>query len=223
MPTTDRERLEELPVPPESVRFFEDLRERMQEHDRASAARWRRVSAALAVVAAAAIAAVAVVAATFGGASTVDRTVSCATKDGAVHVFANATIPQIAGASAGVTTGPVTPVTQLFAVDTRYSGFLLDRSRCRTVRTKISLARAGLPSAGVFVAGNSRGLGGHCAATGHVILRLRVHLDSSGKPEDAKVAVWNESKQQKPTRPIAFLQWSPQRLLTYLSPVCVTD
>ncbi|MDE3130773.1 MAG: hypothetical protein KGL16_06430, partial [Acidobacteriota bacterium] len=41
-----------FPLAAEPPRFFEALRERMQEHDRSSARRWRRVSALLAVVAA---------------------------------------------------------------------------------------------------------------------------------------------------------------------------
>jgi hypothetical protein len=215
-----REAVERL-LPPEGPGFFDAFWARAATEERLCARRWRRISAGLAAVTAAALAAAAVFAATVGTGSTVDRTVSCSTEDGAAHIFANATNPIVKAASALVSTGPVQPSTSLLGVDTRYSGFTLSSSRCHATTKRIPLTRSGLPSAGVYAAGDYQGLVGHCAVGAHVLLHLRLHLDADGKPLDAKLAVWAAPTTQK-IRAVAFLRWSPKRLLGYLSPGCTT-
>jgi hypothetical protein len=222
MPTTDvRDVLRELSVPQEAPEFFDELRERMREHDRTHARRWRRASVAAAAVAVLAITAAAVFAATRGSGSTVDRTASCATTNGAVQLTANAELPNPKVASAGLWTE--NSLTTLFAVDTRYSGFTLNGSRCRAAAARIPRARSSLPSAGTYDAGDFRGLTAYCPAARRVVVHFRVHLDSAGKPLDAKIAVWGRTRRAKPLRPLAFLQWSPQGVVTYLSSRCTTQ
>ncbi|MHB8470118.1 MAG: hypothetical protein ACYDCH_10240 [Gaiellaceae bacterium] len=227
MPESDlesvREALRRLSVPPESPQFFEELQERMREHDRAAARRWRGTTVALAAVAVSAIAAAAVMAATFSGGSTVERTVSCATKSAAVEISASATNPISRAAGAGISAGLTnTAKSSLLAFDTNHGGFVLSAAACRTVKETVPLARSGLPSTGVYRAGNYASLDGHCTAPARVLLHVRLHLDSAGKPQNATFAVWQAAKQTKLAKPIAFIQWSPQRTLTYLSPRCVT-
>ena len=219
MPTDVRDVLHELSVPPESPEFFDELRERMHEHDRAHARRWRRASVGVAVAVAAITAAGVFAAARSGGGSTLERTVSCATTSATVQVNANATFPKLPVASASVSTGK----TALFSIDTMDKGFVLGGSRCRPAAARIPLARAGLPSEGVYSAGAYRGLMAYCTAPGRVFLRFRVHLDSAGRPENARIAVWGRSGRTKPLRPLAFLQWSAPRLLTYVSSRCTTQ
>src|SRR4051795_47675 len=70
--------VDELDVPPESPRFFDELHQRLEADDRRSARRWRRAAFAFAVIALAAIAAAAVIAATpQAAANGLDRTLQC--------------------------------------------------------------------------------------------------------------------------------------------------
>jgi hypothetical protein len=76
-----RDELAQLPVPPESPTFFDDLWRRANERERPVARRWRRTALALAVVAIGAVASAAVLATSTGAATNVaDVRGSCASQ-----------------------------------------------------------------------------------------------------------------------------------------------
>lgn len=106
-----REALRRLSVPPESPRFFEELRGELHAQDRRAARRWRLASIALAAVAAAAVAAAAVlagVAARSGATVVLDRTVSC--RVAPTHaVYVSAWVTRNDGYSETVTPGRPDP------------------------------------------------------------------------------------------------------------------
>jgi hypothetical protein len=212
-----RARLARLEPPPRRDGFERELWERIQTAERAAARRWRLASVTLGAVAIAAIAAVAVLAATRGGGSTVDRTVSCATEvQGGVHQFGISAqpIPQSFDyATLTVFTGGST---LLLGVDTRFKGFTLG-SACKPVKKSIPLARAKLPLEGVSKKGEfGSAVYGRCLLPGRVLIRMKLHLDSGGKPLSAVLAV----RMVKKHRPVAFVTWSPNKAVGYLSPLC---
>lgn len=149
----------------------------------------------------------------------VDRTVACTTQDSALRVFTNATNP-IANA-AGLTVATDTS-TQLFGLDTNHSGYVLDGGQCHSVKTAVPLERAGLPSAGIYLAQYSTSLTGYCPATARVLLHVRVGSGTGGKPAVAKLSVWTQSRSKGKTvlRALSYIQWSPQRVETFLASRC---
>ncbi|HET7572349.1 MAG TPA: hypothetical protein VFJ77_06745 [Gaiellaceae bacterium] len=208
------DRLERLTVPERRPEFLDELRGRLQEEDRASARRWRRVAVCAAAIALGAAAAASVVAAVArGGGSTVDRTVSCATGDmGGTRGFGLDAVPvqrSFGYGSLGVTTDQGS--TNLFVLDTRFKGFQLDGRSCHTTRAEVPLTRRGLPS--------TPSQSGRCIfLPARILVRVRVRLDASGKPRSALVAVRMIRKQRQ--RPLAFAKWSPKRARTWFSTAC---
>jgi hypothetical protein len=228
MPATDeevREWLGRLTVPPEPPRFFEELRARMQEQDRASAHRWRLVATAVAAVALSASAAAAVVAATGGAGSTVDRTVSCqVVSNVAVSAGARvAAVPATVQAAefdavprdAGL---PIGPFTALFVASTVQKGYSLDGTLCHPASATLPLGRGSLPSAGAVRRGYYRGFSAVCVFKGRVLMRVRVKLAGNGSATKAELGLFRAGG-PKP-RPLAYVDWSPDLVRPYLSPRC---
>jgi hypothetical protein len=215
-----RDALERLPVPAEQPEFFDDLWKEAERRERASARRWRRGTAVLAVVVVGAASAAGVLA--FGRDSNViDRTLRCVVKPHGglpyLNLIADPTIPGTAPgttfpASMSLITGDNA---QLFAFDTAHSGLVLDNSSCHPAKA-FTLARAGLPSSGVFKGGQSLGFNFACHLAGPVVFRLRVVRDRAGTPTSAAVAV----RLGKQSRPIAYVLWTPKRVAAYATGRC---
>jgi hypothetical protein len=212
--------LERIVPPPTSVGFHDRLAARIRSSERAVSRRWRRISAVLAVATIAATTAAAVLA--FGRDSNVlDRTLRCPVQPHGglpyLSLIADPTMPGTAPgtsfpASVSLTTGDNK---QLFAFDTAHSGLVLDNSSCHAART-FALARAGLPSSGVFKGGQSVGFNFNCYLAGPVVFRLRVVRDRSGTPTNATLAV----RIGKHSRPIAYVVWTPKRVAAYATARC---
>lgn len=230
--------LARFPVPPERPRFFEELRDRMQEHDRESARRWRRVSATLAAVAAAAIASAAVLAATVvrsGGTTVVDRTISCQVQflttahalDVQASTFSeNPSSPSgTAPASVGVTTfarkvDPSDPksswVAQL-AFQSVKNSLSVDRVKCRPSRRQVPFTSKGLTSNGTQTPTFKGGIQQRCISASRALIHYRI-VETGGVPERAQVAVRNEDAR---FAPIAYIEWAPNRVTSYTESNCV--
>lgn len=230
MPDQDevvRQALRALDVPPERPTFFEELRRAVSEHERASARVWRRATVALGAITIPAVAAAAVLAATLSGGSAVERTVSCRTQGGGLHMNAFATdpaagAPGVGASGALVATGATT---SLLGVDSRYGGYTLSSSLCYATNKRIPLARAGLRSVTTSSAGQYGGPVVYCPVTASVRLRFRIGLDGSGKPQSASISVWSQPKPGSAAKshPIAFVSWSQARSATYYASSCTTS
>jgi hypothetical protein len=146
----------------------------------------------------------------------IERKVSCATEHGALQmdVFA-----RIAGAaSANIHTGDpnAMPPSILLAVDTRVKHYVLGDS-CRRAAKRIALTHRGLTSAGVVHAGDYPSPAIFCGATKRVLLHFKLGFDAAGKPTIATVAVRTQPRAGHKSKPIGYVQWSPQRSVTYYS------
>jgi hypothetical protein len=215
-----RDALERLPVPPEQPEFFDEPWKQAELRERASARRWRRGTVVLVVVVIGAASAAGVLAFTRGS-NVLDRTLRCAVEPHGglpyLNLIADPTIPGTAPgttfpASMSLITGDNT---QLFAFDTAHSGLVLDSSSCHPAKT-IVLARASLPSSGIFKGGQSLGFKFACNLPGPVVFRLRVARDHAGTPTSATVAV----RLGKQSRPIAYVVWTPKRVAAYATVRC---
>lgn len=237
-----RRALAKLELPPEPPRFFEELRERMREHDHAAARRWRRVSVVLAGVAVAAIAtAVAFAASTLsvGGASkVVEGTISCPvrvlTKAHAVDVGAwtvthNSALPaSFRAAGIGVTTDPrnVKPgdpsskqIIQLSLQSGAVNGMAVDVPFCSRSSRSVPLRPAGLPSAGTATPTFRSSFEQRCVTTARALIHYRV-TEKGVVPVRAQVAVADDNPKMTP---VAFVEWAPQRVTAFFGNSCVSS
>ena len=156
--------------------------------------------------------------------SRVERRVSCATAQGALQMFVFAENPAAGTAAADIGTGDPnspTPI-RLLAVDTRYKHYALGKS-CRPTTKRIALTHRGLTSAGVVVHGDYRSPSVYCSATRRVLIHFRLGFDSAGKPVSALIAVRTQPKPGKKSKPIGYVQWTPQKSVTYYSTSACTS
>jgi hypothetical protein len=243
MPTLDdktRDALRRLSVPPERPRFFEELRGRMQEHDRASARRWRSTGMAAAAVAISAVAAASVLAAQTrdssptGKSVVIDRTISCQVAptravyvSGSVDIHASADHNNPARffpAVVGVTTWPryATPddtrsaILGQFSINSTQKGIVVDPLRCRRSQKSVPLRPAGLPSNGTDTAKFLGGAYRVCDGAGRVLVHYRV-TELGGVPKQAQVAVRNDNERMTP---LAYVDWTTKRVTTYTPADC---
>ena len=86
---------------------------------------------------------------------------------------------------------------------------------CSPAQKSIRFTRRGLSSAGVVRAGYEHSLTAYCGAPGHVFVRYRIGLASSGKPTTATVTVWAKCKKSSQLHEIGYVQWSNRRSVTY--------
>lgn len=146
--------------------------------------------------------------------STVERTVSCATAQGALQISAFAKNPAAGAAAAVITTGTPSTPTTLLGVDTRYKHYVLGKSCSRTA-TRIPLTHRGLTPAAVSRADQYNSPLVYCSATQYVRIHFKLRFDSSGKPMSATIAVRTKPKPGKPSKAIGYVQWTPQQSATY--------
>jgi hypothetical protein len=157
----------------------------------------------------------------------VRRTVSCTTAQGALKLWAFATNPTIGSANVTVSTGDPNVSIGLLGLSSTQTHYGLD-SRCHTVLKRVALNRRGLASAGAVHAGDIQSPTVYCAATRRVLMRLVITYNSSQEPVGATIEVLTQPKPRKRTTPkskrIGYVQWSPQRAVTYYSsPVCTSQ
>jgi hypothetical protein len=153
----------------------------------------------------------------------VRRTVSCATKLGALQISAFATNPTIGTANVSITTGdPNHDSVGLFGLSTGQPRYGLN-SACHSVTKQVALSHRGLVSAGVVHSGDIRWPTAFCSASRRVLVRFSLALNSSGKPVSATVAIAMQPARGKKSKPIGFVQWSPSRAVAYHAPGCTTQ
>ncbi|HET7572705.1 MAG TPA: hypothetical protein VFJ77_08585 [Gaiellaceae bacterium] len=211
-----RERLARLAPPPRRRGFEDELWERVQARERAAARRWRLASVALAAVAVAATAAAAVLATARAPGATIDRTFACTTQvQGGLHTFALEAWPrdpQLPAAGVRLTTRTQT----LMAFNTfGRQPLAVDGSGCRAVRRTVPLSPAGLRSAGSFGVGYVH-FSTRCLLGGRVLVHLRLRTDGRGRPVAAQLAL----RLEKRNRPVAYVRWSPKRVVASVTPSC---
>jgi hypothetical protein len=238
-----KDALRRLSVPAEGPRFFEELRGRMQEHDRAAARRWRLTSLALGAAAVSALAAASVLAAASihsapaGKTAVVDRTISCrvAPTQYGVYVAAWVTIHRAADqnnpaylfpANVGVTTwqrnakpnDPRSPLIGQLAFNSAKKGVFVDRVRCRSSKRRVPLGPARLPSNGTNTESFKGGIQQVCRGAARILVHYRV-TETGGVPQKAQVAVRDDNRR---LTPLAYLDWTPKRVTTFTPISCST-
>jgi len=215
MPESVREQLERLPVPPERPAFFEELWEQAEVQKRAAALRWRRTSAALAVVAIAAATAAGVFA--FGDASarTIDETYVCtgAEQGGVSQVVLN----PLSSTRIGVLTVWANHIPVLRTSFPKKNQINVDPAACRQTSRSIPLRRSALPAVAHSKAGPNRNAEAsfNCWAA-NVLVRLRVTFDARGDPATTIAAVGNA----RTGKVIAFIGVIPPHLDAFAAPAC---
>jgi hypothetical protein len=222
-----RASLEELELPPQPTRFFDDLWELVTAREHAAAVRWRRISVALAVVAVTAITTATVLAAPHGS-NVVDQTLVCTLQQQGGIPVVNVGVQPVSPprkmstytwtepAELLVTTGgDAFQGHRLFDAQSTAKGYLLDTSLCSAGRVKVPLARAGLPSTGVLHQGY-KGIQLRCLGPGHVTLHLRLLQDSSGHPTSGQLA----ARITRTNKPLLYIEWSRGLVRTYAAPSC---
>jgi hypothetical protein len=153
----------------------------------------------------------------------VRRTVSCATKLGALQISAFATNPTIGTANVSITTGdPNNGSVGLIGLSSQQPRYGLNGG-CHSVTKRVALSHRGLVSAGVVHSGDIRWPTAYCSASRRVLVRLAIGLNSSGKPVSASIAIATQPVRGKKSKPIGFVQWSASRSVTYHAPSCTTQ
>lgn len=233
-----RSGVERLVAPPARAGFHEEMWEKIEKRERASARRWRIAAISAATVAAAATSAAGVLAVTGGGATVVDRTLACTVApNGQVALFAHVKGPTIRVHEAGNPAGRRVPHPALIELDTGravilnggiyqvvqttlagvYSsasltakaGYTLGGSGCLAAKT-IPLAPSGLRSAG------ASGIYRECLVAQPATVRMRATLGKNGLPVSAKLAMRGGKKHQ----PVAYVEWTPKKVRAWLAPGC---
>jgi hypothetical protein len=99
------------------------------------------------------------------------------------------------------------------ASPTMKDGYTFDDSACRNTRP-IPLARAGLPTFGVFNGKHGAyGLAQDCWLAPVATVRMRVTFGRSGRPVAARLALRSGSR----LRPVAYVEWTPTRVRAWIS------
>ena len=149
---------------------------------------------------------------------------SCATLEDGLQLSAFATNPQIGSANVTISTGNPTLPTALLGVSSTQRHYGLD-GRCHTVAKRIVPNRRGLTSAGAVHAGDIRAPSVYCGATRRVLIRLVFSYSSSQKPVSATIEVLTQPKAHngKKSKRIGYVQWSPQKSVTYYSSACTSQ
>ena len=153
------------------------------------------------------------------GEAKLQRTFSCATSLGALQISAFATNPSTGTANVTISTGDPNSSTGLLGLSNQQPRYGLNGA-CRPAKKQVVLTHRGLMSAGVVHSGDIRWPAVFCSASRHVLVRLVLGLNSSGKPVSAKIAIASQGKKSKA---IGFIQWSPSRSTTYYARGCTTQ
>ena len=162
-------------------------------------------------------------------ASTLDATYSCRVQSQHfVSLYAGVTLPPVNGkAQPGgvylntgvhvIKQGSTTTSVNQLGVEAVKHGFKIDKSSCRQVKQRIPLKPKGLPGPPNTVTPTHFGHDSeNCNTTARVLFRVRVKLTNQ-KPSHALLAVRDVGTK---TKPVAFYNWSPQKIAVYTSFGC---
>jgi hypothetical protein len=94
----------------------------------------------------------------------------------------------------------------------------IDTSACRRSSRRVPLKPTGLPTPGETATPSHTGsINGRCSTAKRVLVHLKITMQNA-KPEEALVALRNDSDKSKP---VAFYRWSPSKIVAYLGNSCV--
>ncbi|MEP6812703.1 MAG: hypothetical protein ABI990_06925 [Actinomycetota bacterium] len=226
--------LDDLVAPLTRERFRAELYERAEQLERRSARRWRVVAIGAIAVAVAAVSGAGVLAHVGQASVTIDRTIACPVPiQGGVPVFslfAQARRTYLSGGTmqsdaaqliVAVNANGVASRSDYAAVTSARGGFGMDSRICHSA-SKVPLERSGLPKYFDFLK-NQAPLGGisgaRCLSGSGITLRLRTQIAASGAPQAATLVV----RSGKKLRPLAYVDWKPDKVSVYLSPACHVD
>jgi hypothetical protein len=228
-----RERLDDLVAPPPGPDFRERLWERVERRERVVERRWRLTALAAIGVAIAAMSGAGVLALSARETGTIDRTISCPVPiQGGIPVFvlkATARTKELqygklaevaAQLGVAVNQNGLGVAIDYAGVTSVAGGFSLNSTDCRPA-TRIPLAPAGLPKHAVYVRNGpgltgSFGNGVRCWSGARITIRLRTKITRAGAPVSAELAI----RTGKKARPVAFVDWTPDKITAYLSSDC---
>jgi len=155
------------------------------------------------------------------------RTLSCATDEGALQIWAFATDPSVGSAGITISTGNPSLSTSLLQVNSKGPHYGAAADRCHSATKHVVLSRRGLTSAGVVHAGDYRSPMVYCAATRRVLIRLLVSYGASEKPTAATIEVLTLPRARSGKTPkskrLGYVQWSPKRSVTYYPAACTSQ
>jgi hypothetical protein len=223
--------LAELPVPPESPQFFDDLWRRANERERARARRWRRTALALAVVALGAVASAAVLATSTGAATNVaDVRGSCVSsyQGGFPVVTAHGETTDKPQQGVTLPTPPPgfkpvqglwidTPGGKTFLTLSPFSvGFTVDRRLCTAYKKRIDLGHKGLGAPETYHQGDYTYFEHRCLDVARIAFRVRVEMDQNGQPTRAQLAI----VRAKTGVPLMYVDWTADKVVGYAAKRC---
>lgn len=162
--------------------------------------------------------------------ATIDATYSCRVRrQHFINLTASATLPPVNGrrqpGGIYLTTvqktrrqnGAVVTLTQV-SFSARKNSLRIDKSTCPRVKQQIPLKPKGLPGPPVTVTPTHQGFDNErCGTAARVLVRLRLRT-TAGVPTHALFAVRNDNAKR---RPIAFYNWSPDKVDVYPGNSCV--
>lgn len=119
-----------------------------------------------------------------------------------------------------VTHGDTTTTVSQVGVEAVKNGFKIDKQSCRRVKKQIPLKPKGLPGPATVVTPTLRGYDNeNCGTSARVLVRLK--LKTTNKiPTHALLAVRNEGGK---SRPVAFYNWSPNKVSVFIGTSCSTN
>jgi hypothetical protein len=165
------------------------------------------------------------------GAATLDKTFSCRVRSQHfVDLYTSATLPPAnnkpqpgglfltTGVKTIVKNNTTVTVAQV-SLQAKQNSLRIDTGACHRVKKQIPLKPKGLPTPPVAVTPTLRGYDNEqCDTTGRVLVRLQLK-STNHIPTHALMAVRNENAK---SRPIAFYNWSANKVTVYLGKTCVT-
>jgi hypothetical protein len=165
-------------------------------------------------------------------ASTFDKTFSCRVRrQHFVNLAASATLPPVNGqrqpGGLYLTTvqktrqqnGATVILTQV-SLSNRKDSLRIDLATCRRVKHQIPLKPKGLSGPPITVTPHHQGFDNErCGAADRVLVRLQFKT-TNGVPSHALFAVRNDNAKK---RPIAFYNWSPDKVSIYTANNCVAS
>jgi hypothetical protein len=223
--------LDDLVAPAPRPQFREDVFREAESRSRRSARRRRLVLLALAVLGLVSTSTTAGVMALEAESfpKLIDRTISCPVPiQGGVPVFhvtagargvdrsrATGKLVDVAASLSVYFMNSQTDWTYVQGVTSARKGFFPGvQPPCRAEKTPVALGPSGLPQEGVYLYNEPR-LDDRCLSGSRITIRLRANL-KKGAPYTAKLAV----RTGKKLRPMVFVDWTPNKVTTYLSPDC---
>ena len=225
--------LDDLVAPPARPGFREDVLREGELHRRAASHRRRLIVLACAGILVASFSTAGVFALEAGGTPRlIDRTMSCPVPvQGGVPVFHLAAAPR--GKIRNEKGAVIDRYAQLSVyvqesmqqyvyyegVTNAKKGFTTSLDQNCTKASPVVLAPSGLPKEGVYLR-NEPGLGGdygyRCLSGSRITIRMHANISTAGSPTSARLIV----RTGKKLRPVAYIDWRPDKVTTYLTPDC---